>query len=148
MKRQSAVRGRLGVSWVDPRRIMPIHEIRRMHHFRELVARMLKYGWQGRPLAVESLGEGRIRLRPSGHYMGWTGTHRMAAAGVVASMKPGFKVPVIIINSGRPSRRPLLYRTTTDASRYKMLRGRRDAAAALLLAELRINRVADKAGVL
>ena len=109
---------------------------------------MLKYGWTGRPLAVESLAAGRYQLTPSGHFSGWTGTHRIAAAHVVALRRPGFKVPAILINGGRPSRKPLVLKTTTDMSRYRFLHSRRDPAAILLRAELRINRVADKAGVL
>jgi hypothetical protein len=38
--------------------------------------------------------------------------------------------------------------TTTDMSRYMWLRRRRDPVARLLLAEIRINAAADKAGVL
>jgi hypothetical protein len=109
---------------------------------------MLKHGWQGRPLAVESLAAGRYQMTPSGHYRGWTGTHRIAAAHVVALRRPGFRVPVILVNGGRPSRKPLVLKTTTDMSRYRLLRARRDPAAVLLRAELMINHVADKAGVL
>lgn len=105
---------------------------------------MRRYGWQGRPLAAESLGEGRTKLRPSGHFMGWTGTHRLAAARAAGLMK----IPVILINSGRPSRRPVASKTTTDKSRYLYLRSRRDPAAALLRAEMKINEIADRAGVL
>jgi hypothetical protein len=109
---------------------------------------MLKYGWQGRPLAVESLAEGRYKMTPSGHFRGWTGTHRIAAAHVAVLKRPSFRVPVVLVNGGRPSRQPLVLKTTTDMSRYRLLRKRRDPTAALLRAELLINKVADKAGVL
>lgn len=134
---------RLRVVWIDARRILPLHEIRRPHHFRELVERMRRYGWQGRPLAVEALSGGRTKLRASGdgHYMGWTGTHRLAAARAL-----GIKVPVILINGGKASRQALVRRTTTDRSRLMFLRRRRDPAADLMLAELRINRAADAHG--
>ncbi len=136
------------VIWVDPRRILPLHEIRRGHHLRELVQRLLKYGWQGRPLVLESLSAGGYKLRPSGHYMGWTGTHRAAAARVVATLRPNFKVPVLLVNQGRPSRKALVLQTSTDQSRYKLLRARRDPVAKLLRAELEINHAADERGLL
>jgi len=49
--------------WIDARRILPLHEIRRNHHFHELVARMRKSGWQGRPLVAEALADGQT-FRP------------------------------------------------------------------------------------
>lgn len=109
---------------------------------------MLKYGWTGRPLAVESLASGRYQMTPSGHYRGWTGTHRIAAAHVAVLRCPSFRVPVILVNGGRASRKPLVLKTTTDMSRYKLLRARRDPVATLLRAELIINREADKRGIL
>jgi len=109
---------------------------------------MLKYGWTGRPLGVESLAVGRYKLTPSGHFHGWTGTHRIAAAHAVVMQRPDFRVPIVLVNGGRPSRKPLVLKTTTDMSRYLLLRARRDPVAALLRAEMRINREADKAGVL
>jgi len=116
-----------------------------MHHLQELVQRMRKYGWQGRPLAVEVLDGGQVKLRlDSAHFMNWTGTHRRAAA-VMAGLR---RIPVVFVNGGRPSRKALVYRTTTDRSRYEILRQRRDPLAALLRAEMKINSVADAAGVL
>jgi hypothetical protein len=131
---------------VDPLRVIPLHEIRRTHHFHELVQRMMRHGWQGRPIPIEVLADGK--MRPSGHFMGWAATHRLAAARVVRLKKPGFRVPAVLVNGGRPSRRPMASRTTTDLHRYKVLKARRDPAAALLAAEIVINHYADKAGVL
>lgn len=133
---------RARVYWVDPRRILPLHELRRGRHFHELVVRMKRFGWQGRPLLCEALSDGR--LRPSGHFAGWTGTHRAAAARAA-----GVRVPIVLVNRGRPTRgRPMVLSTFNDPQRYTLLRSRRDPAAAMMYAELRINRVADAAGVL
>ncbi len=116
---------------------------------------MLKYGWQGRPLPAEALADGR--MRPSGHFMGWAATHRLAVARAIVTARPGFRfrpgappgrVPVVLVNGGRPSPRPMASRTTTDLHRYKVLKARRDPAAVLLGAEIVINHYADKAGVL
>ncbi len=133
------------MQWVDPRRVLPLHELRRPHHFAELVSRMRRHGWQGRPLLVEVLADAKYRMRASGHFMNWTGTHRLAAARAAGLTR----VPVVFVNRGRPmGRLPAATRTTTDPHRYQVLRFRRDPTSVMMYAELRINAIADAARVL
>ena len=128
------------VIWVPARRIFPLHEIRRWNHFHELVRRMRKHGWQGRPIPVELVG-GRAREI---YGMGWTSVHRLAAARAL-----NMRVPVEFVNGGRVTRgRPLAMQPKTDIERYRFLKRRRDPTSLLLAAEIKINAVADKAGVL
>ena len=79
---------------VDPQHIMPLHGIAssRAQHLRELIARMRKHGWQGRPLIVEEVSPYR--------YQAWTGTHRLAAA-----RRIGMRVPVVLIDKDKWVRR-------------------------------------------
>ena len=130
------------IVWVPARKILPIHEIRRGHHFQELVARMRRHGWQGRPLAVELVG-GKVKEKAV-YGIGWTGVHRLAAARALH-----MKVPVIFINGGRVTRgRPMAMGPRMDLERYRFLKRRRDPASLLLAAEVKINAVCDEAGVL
>lgn len=129
------------IFWVPARRILSLHELRRWDHFHELVRRMRKHGWQGRPIPVELVAGNRPREI---YGMGWTSVHRLAAARAL-----NIRVPVVFINGGKTTRgKPLAARTTTDPSRYKFLRRRRDPASLLLAAEIKINDVSDRAGVL
>ncbi len=79
---------------VDPRNITPLHRIKksRLHHLRELLRRLRKDGWQGRPILVELIGRNR--------YQAWTGTHRLAAA-----RRLHMRVPVVLIDKRKWVRR-------------------------------------------
>ena len=130
------------VVWIDPKRILPLHNVKRVAALRELVAKMRqriaqgKDPWDGRPLLVERIqGE---------HFMSWTGTHRLAAAKVV-----GIKVPCELVRGGKPARRyALAAGTTDDLSRYNLLRRRRDPAASAMRKEILTNQRADRLGIL
>lgn len=136
--RRRAPRRGLKVIYLNPRRILPPHEVRRHGHLRELVVLMRRSGWQGRPLLVEKLAGGR-------HFFAWTGTHRLAAA-KAAGLR---QIPCVLVNRGRaPKVLPQGASTTSDVSRLRALSTRRDPAAALMRAEIRINRDADRRGVL
>jgi len=76
---------------VAPHSITPLHEIHesRRDHLRELMRRMRRDGWQGRPILVELISRTR--------YQAWTGTHRLAAA----RRLPLRHVPVVLIDQRR-----------------------------------------------
>lgn len=57
---------------LEPRWIESPHEVRDTAKFDRLVDSMKREGWGGRPLLVEHI--------ESSAYMGWTGSHRIAAA--------------------------------------------------------------------
>jgi hypothetical protein len=80
--------------WVDPRHVTPIHAIRksREHHLRELLDRMRRDGWEGRPLIVEETAPHR--------YQAWTGTHRREAA-----QRVHIRVPIVLIDKDKWIRR-------------------------------------------
>lgn len=71
---------------VDPRRILPLHRIKRPVDLRLLIAGMRDDGWCGRRLLVEEYSPG--------HYQAWTGTHRLTAA-KRARLR---RVPILIID--------------------------------------------------
>lgn len=128
----------LKVHYIDPRRILPVNEIVRWAHFHELVIRMRKYGWQGRPELVEVMHGGK-------HYQALTGSHRTAAA-KAAKLRV---VPVVFARGGRAAKGlTLCARTTDDPSRYNALRRRRDPAARLMREELVANARSNARGTL
>jgi len=71
--------------FISPKRIEPPHEVRDKEKLVDLVSKMEKDGWQGRPILAVDLGQGPEAL---------TGSHRIAAARIA-----GIEVPVIMIDS-------------------------------------------------
>jgi ParB-like nuclease domain len=55
---------------IDPEEITPLHEVNQTS-LNELIADMKESGWNGRPLLV---------IERASDYLGWTGSHRIAAA--------------------------------------------------------------------
>src|SRR3974390_1873180 len=82
------------VTWINPGRVEPPHEVRELGKYERLVHHMSEHGWQGRPLI------GRVsfhsRVFEDEHVMyaydAWTGSHRIAAARVV-----GVSVPLVVL---------------------------------------------------
>lgn len=67
--------------------VYPLHNVTEKNKAKALTASMLKSGWQGRPLLVESYGDG---------YQGLTGSHRTDAA-----HKSKTDVPVVHLDEGK-----------------------------------------------
>ena len=120
---------------VDPHNVEPLHGIResRVHHLRELIERMRRGGWQGRPIVVEETAPNR--------YQAWTGTHRLAAA-----RRLGLRVPVLLIDKTRWIRRwgepagLVVDEVDDDMDKYvKLLAAGDTLAARILHQEIELN---------
>ena len=133
---------------VDPNNIVPVHDVKkeRSHHLRELMRRMRRDGWSGRPLVVEETAPNR--------YQAWTGTHRLAAA-----LRVGMKrVPVVLIDKDKWVRRwgqPRglfvdAVRNINDMRKYTRLRDAGDRLAARVMhqeIEMNLGGDAQRCGV-
>jgi ParB-like chromosome segregation protein Spo0J len=129
---------------VDPRRINPLHRVRRKKtHLPLLVALMRQHGWRGRPILVE-------QVKP-GHYQAWTGTHRLAAA----KRAPLRRVPVVLINLKKwakrwgPIQRLAIDMVDDDEDKYvALLKAGDKMAADIIRQEVELNFSADAQGCL
>jgi len=128
---------------IDPRRIIPLHKIKRKRDLRLLTAVMRAEGWTERPLLVE-----RVR---SGLYQAWTGTHRLAAA-KRARMR---RVPVLLVDLKKWVRCFGPYKTFAvdhvekceDEEKLMLLEWANDTLAAnLMREEIEINMCAEEQG--
>ncbi len=73
------------IQTIDPKKIMPLHEVRYEPKLMRLMKRMEEFGWQGDPLIVID--------RAANMTQGITGTHRIQAAQAVGIEMPVVKIP-------------------------------------------------------
>lgn len=119
---------------LSPDQIKPLHDVRNQEKHAELVARLKKDGWVGRPILVEE---------SNGRYYAWSGTHRLAAATAA-----GIDVPVAFIDSDKVRtyleennypmdvvQSALVDATIDDDDRYKLLLEAGDYTGASMMNE-------------
>lgn len=128
---------------IDPKRIVPLHKIKRKRDLRLLTAVMREEGWTERPLLVEL-------VRP-GVYQAWTGTHRLTAA-KRARLR---RVPVLLVDLWKWVQRYGPYETLAvdhvknceDEEKWMLLLWAGDKLAAnLMREEVEINMCATEQG--
>ena len=128
---------------IDPRRIIPLHKVKRKRDLRLLTAVMRDEGWTERPILVE-------QIRP-GLYQAWTGTHRLAAARRARLRR----VPVLLVDLKKWVRRYGPYETFAvdhvekceDEEKWELLVWAGDTLAAdLMREEIEINESATAQG--
>lgn len=114
---------------IDPRSLIPLHDVRSKVSLQRLVDDMAENGWMGRPLLVVESPKG---------FFAWTGSHRIAAAVEVGLES----IPCYVVEERRLARfdADARWGHVDDSDRLKIVRGLGDdTAIGIMWAEGRDN---------